>query len=110
MIRLPALGIINAAVVAKLVILGILFSIPLTFALQSFSIVFTFVSSILYTVFLTTSFFTALLRLLRSIWTVFSLSTSILSTSVFNLPKSDFTSRLDVSNSAALFKSAFLQN
>ena len=48
---------------------------------------FTFVTNFLYSVFLKTSFFTTLLNLARSAGTVFNLSASILSTSVFKLAR-----------------------
>ena len=47
------------------------------------SILFTFVTNLFYTFFLTTSLFTTLLSLLKSTGTAFNLFTSILSTSVF---------------------------
>ena len=46
---------------------------------------------------LPTSLFSTLFNLLKSTGTVFNLSTSILSTFVFKLSKSDFTANLDVS-------------
>ena len=48
-------------------------------------IAFTFATNLSYTVFLTTSFFTTLLNLLKSVGTGTSLSMSDLSTSVFTL-------------------------
>ena len=51
-----------------------------------------------------------LLSLLKSPGTLFSLSVSILSTSVFNLAKSAFAAKLDVSAPVAPFKSAFVAN
>ena len=53
------------------------------------SILFTFVTNLSYTSFLTASFYITLLSLLKSTETVFNLSTSILSTSVFKLAKFD---------------------
>ena len=50
----------------------------------------------------------ALLSLLKSVETVFNLSTSVLSTTAFNVTKSDFAAKLDVSTPVALFKSAFV--
>ena len=72
------------------------------------SILFTFETNLSYTVFLTTSFFTTLFSLFKSIGAVFNLSISILSTSVFNLDKFDFNARLDVSIPVAFFKSVFV--
>ena len=74
------------------------------------SIAFTFATNLSYTVFLTTSFFAALLSLPKSTATVFNVSTSILSTPAFNLAKSDFASRLDASIHVAPLKSALLHN
>ena len=74
---------LSVVLVAKLVILGILSSISLILALYTFF-------------FLTTSFFTALLNLLKSTGTGTYLSTSNLCT----LP--------EVSTPAAIFKSAFV--
>ena len=61
-----------------------------------------------YTVFLTTSLSTTLLRLIEPAGTVFNLSISILSTSAFKLAKSDFAAKLDVPNSVIPFKSDFV--
>ena len=61
-----------------------------------------------YTVFLTTSLSTTLLRSIEPAGTVFNLSISILSTSAFKLAKSDFAAKLDVSNSVTPFKSDFV--
>ena len=58
------------------------------------SIAYTFVTNLLYTIFLTTSLFTRLLSLLKSTETVLNFPTSILSTSAFNLAKSEFAARL----------------
>ena len=52
-----------------------------------------------------TPLFTTLLRLLKSIGTVFNLSTSISSTSAFRIAKSDFDANLEVSAPAAFFSS-----
>ena len=49
-----------------------------------------------------------LLSLLKSMETVFNLSTSVLSTTALNVAKSDFAAKLDVSTPVALFKSAFV--
>ena len=77
-------------------------------AISLVSIVFTFATNLSYTVFLTTSLFTILLSLLESTETVFNLTTSILSTSAFNLANFGFNARLDVSIQIALFKSVFV--
>ena len=69
---------------------------------------FTFVANLLYTVFLTTSLFTTRPNLLKSPGIFFNLSTFILSTSVYKLPKFDFSAKLEVSNPFASFKSAFV--
>ena len=61
-----------------------------------------------YTVFLTTSFFTTSLSLLKSTGTGTNLSISNLSTSVFKLTKSDCAANLDASVPVAFFKSAFV--
>ena len=47
-----------------------------------------------------------LLRLLKSVGIVFSLSISILPVSAFKLAKSDFDAKFDVSNPGTPFKSA----
>ena len=72
------------------------------------SILFTLATNLSYTVFLTTSFLTTLLSLLKSAEIVFNLSTSILFTSVFKLTKSNFATNLEVSILVAFFKSAFV--
>ena len=85
---------------------------------------------VLYSSFLTMSFFTTLLSLLKStgvvfnfpvsnlstllfkllklVGTRFNLSTTNLSTSAFNLTKSEFAASLDVSIPVAFFKSIFI--
>ena len=60
-------------------------------------ILFTLATSLSYTVFLTTSFFTTSLNLLKSTGTGTNLSISNLSTSVFKLAKFDFNAKLEVS-------------
>ena len=72
------------------------------------SILFTLATNLSYTVFLTAPLLTALLNLLKSTGTVFNLSTSILSTSVFKLAKFDSSAKLEVSIPVASFKSAFV--
>ena len=74
------------------------------------SILFTLATNLSYTVFLTTSFFTVLLNLLKSTGTVTNFSISNLSTSAFKLTKSDFAANLDVLIPVAFFKSVFLHN
>ena len=64
-------------------------------------ILFDFVTNLSYTVFLTITLFT-------TIDAGFDLPISILSTSDFKLPKSDFSAYLDVSIPAAFFKSVFV--
>ena len=61
-----------------------------------------------YTVFLTTSFFTTSLNLLKSTGTGTNLSIPNLSTSVFKPPKFDFNAKLEVSTSEIFFTSAFV--
>ena len=70
--------------------------------------VLTLATNLSYTVFLTTSLFTTFCSLLKSVGTVFNLCTSNLSTPAFNLAKSNFAARLDVSTHVAPFKSAFV--
>ena len=60
------------------------------------SILFTLVTNLSCTVFLTTSFFTTLISLLKSIGTVTDVSISNLSASVFKLAKFDFSAKLEV--------------
>ena len=69
------------------------------------SILSTFDTNLLYSVFLTRSFLTTLLNLARSTGTVFNLSASILSTSVFKLGKFDFSAKLLTSICDKFFKS-----
>ena len=61
-----------------------------------------------YKVFLTTSFFTTTLNLLKSTGTGTNLSISNLFTSVFKLPKFYFSAKLEVSIPVASFTSAFV--
>ena len=72
------------------------------------SISSTFVFKLLYSVFLTTSFFTKLLNLARSTGTVFHLSTFILSTSVFKLARFVFDAKLLTSACVTFSKSVFV--
>ena len=68
----------------------------------------TLATNISYTVFLTTSCFTASLNLLTSTGTGTNLSICNLSTSVFKLARFDFSAKLEVSIPVASFKSAFV--
>ena len=61
-----------------------------------------------YTVFLTTSFFTTSLSLVKSTGARTNLSISNLSTSAFKLTKSDFAANLNVSIPVAFLKSVFV--
>ena len=72
------------------------------------SILSTFVTMLLYTVFLTTSLFTTVLSLHKSTGTVFHLSAFILSTSVFKLARFDFSAKLLTSTCVPFFKSGFV--
>ena len=69
---------------------------------------FTFVTNLSYTVFLTTPFLTTLLNLIKSVGRDFNLSTSILANSAFRQAKSDFAGNLDVSIPVVFFKSNFV--
>ena len=68
------------------------------------------VASSSYTMFVTTSFFTASLRLLKSTRVVSNLSISNVSISDFNLAKSTFSENFDVSTPTAFLKSVLLHN
>ena len=72
------------------------------------SVPFTLATNLSYSVFLITSFLTTLLNLARSTGTVFNLSASILSTSVFKLAKFDFNKKLLTSICDTFFKSVFV--
>ena len=61
-----------------------------------------------YSVLLTTSFFTTLLSLAKSLGTGVNLSISNLTTSVFKLPKFDFSAKLLTSTCDTFFKSVFV--
>ena len=89
--------------------LGILFSIyDLSVSYLVFktnvlvSILFTLATNLSYAFFLTTWFFTTLLRLLKSIGTGTNLLISNLSTAVFKLAKFDFNAKPEVSISVIL--------
>ena len=69
---------------------------------------FTLATNLSYSVFLVTSFLTTLLNLAKSTGTVFNLSSSILSTSVFKLAKFDFSAKLLTSKCDTFFKSVFV--
>ena len=68
----------------------------------------TFATNLLYTVFLTASFFTTLLSLAKSLGTGVNLSVSNLSTSVFRLAKFDFSAKLLTSTCDIFFRSVFV--
>ena len=70
------------------------------------SIALTFMTNLSHTVFLITS--TKLLDFFKSAGTFCNLSTSVLSTSAFNLDKSDFVAKFDVSTLIGSFKSVFV--
>ena len=72
------------------------------------SILFTFVTNLSYTAFLTTSFFATSLSLLKSTGTGANLSMSNLSTSVFRLAIFVFSEKLEVSTCVIFFKSIFV--
>ena len=69
---------------------------------------FTFVINLSYSVFLTTSFFTTSLSLLKSTGTGANLSISNLSTSIFKLAKFDFRAKLLTATCDICFKSFFV--
>ena len=68
---------------------------------------FTFAAKLSYTVFLTTSFFTASLSLLKSAGTGANLSMSNLSISVFRLAKFAFSVKPEVSTCGTFLRSVF---
>ena len=68
---------------------------------------FTLATNLSYSVFLTTSFFTTSLSLLKSTGTGANLSIFSLSTSVFKLAKFDFSAKLLASICDIFFKSVF---
>ena len=72
------------------------------------AILFTLATTLSYTVFLTTSFFTTSLSLFKSAGTAASLSISNLSTLVFKLAKFDFNAKLEVSICAIFLISVFV--
>ena len=132
---------VNAEVVAKPLMLSILDLTSFNLALRAFLAAKLVTSGILssiflilalYSIFLTTSFFTALLSLLKSTGTganlsisnlstllftlfklvgkLFNLSISNLSTSVFKLTRSDFAANLDVLIPVAFLIQILLHN
>ena len=72
------------------------------------SIFSTFAANLTYTVFLTTSFFTTSLSLLKSSGTGANLSMSNLSTSVFRLVKFYFSAKLELSACEIFLMSVFV--
>ena len=116
MTKLLILGIVfssavNAEVVAKPLILSILFSISVILAVQSnfqtsplVSGIFFSKSDLSYTVFLHFYY----ISLLKSTGAGTNLSISNLSTSAFKLAKSNLAASLDVSIPVVFFKSAFV--
>ena len=72
------------------------------------SILLTFETNLLYSVFLTISFFTTLLNLPKSLRTDVNLSISNLSTSVLRLAKFDFSAKLLTSTCDTFFRSFFV--
>ena len=71
---------------------------------------FTFASNLSKTAFLTTSFFTTWLNLLKSTGTGANLSISSLSTSVFRLAKCVFSAKLEVSTCVAFLDQFLLHS
>ena len=69
---------------------------------------FTLATNLSYTVFLTTSFFTTSLSLLKSTGTGTNLSMSNLSTSVFKLAKFVYNAKLEVSTCEIFLISVFV--
>ena len=122
MTKLLTLGMLfstaaRAVVLAKFVILGILLLTSFILALRPALVVKLAISGILsstffilalYLAFLTTSFFTTLLRLPKSLGRGTNSSISNLSTLDFKLPKSTILANLDVSTPQHLFKSALV--
>ena len=68
----------------------------------------TFVTNLLYSIFFTTSFFTALLSFAKSLGTGVNLSISNLYTSVFKLVRFDFSAKLLTSTCDTFFESVFV--
>ena len=68
----------------------------------------TFVTNLLYSVFLTTSFFTTLLNLAKSLGTGVNFAMSNLSTSVFKLARFVFDEKLLTSTCVTFFRSVLI--
>ena len=107
--------VVNAVFVAKSLILGIFFYdsvlsvLYLVFNTKSLvSVLLTSATDSSYVVFLTTSFFTALLSFVKSVGTGTYLSMCNLSTSVFKLAKFVFNAKPEVSTCVKFFKSVFV--
>ena len=107
--------VVNAVFVAKSLILGIFFYdsvlsvLYLVFNTKSLvSVLLTSATDSSYVVFLTTSFFTALLSLVKSVETGTFLSMCNLSTSAFKLAKFVFNAKIEVSTCVTFFKLVFV--
>ena len=107
--------VVNAVFVAKSLILGIFFYdsvlsvLYLVFNTKSLvSVLLTSATDSSYVVFLTTSFFTALLSLVKSVETGTYLSMCNLSTSAFKLAKFVFNAKIEVSTCVTFFKLVFV--
>ena len=107
--------VVNAVFVAKSLILGIFFYdsvlsvLYLVFNTKSrVSVLLTSATDSSYVVFLTTSFFTALLSLVKSVETGTFLSMCNLSTSAFKLAKFVFNAKIEVSTCVTFFKLVFV--
>ena len=74
------------------------------------SVLFTFAANFSYTIFLTASFLTTSLNLLKSTETGTNLSMSDLSTSVFRIAKFLFNAKLEVSVCVTLFDQFLLHS
>ena len=72
------------------------------------SILSTFVTHLLYSVFLTTSFFTTLLNLAKTLGTGVNFAMSNLSTSIFKPARFVFDAKLLTSKCVTFFKSVFV--
>ena len=82
--------------------------LDLVFNAKSLVSILSFATNLLHTVFLTTSFFTTLLNLLKSAGIGTNLSISNLSTSVFKLEKLVFNAKLEVSTNEIFLMSVFV--
>ena len=110
--------VLRVAVVAKLLILGILVLTSLILGFRVVLVAKLVVSGIssliifilaLYTSFLTTSFFSTTFSLLKSTGADTNLSIFNLSASGFKLGKSTFFEKFDVSTPVTFFKSVFIE-